>query len=303
MAVPKYSEFYNAFLESLRDGNVHTYNDCKNYVRIAMNLSKEDLSQITASGYALWVNRVGWCATYLKKAGLIASPKRSYFQITDTGLSVLSEGVTVTDKLLLERYPMFAKFKSHAPRETQSSEMSSSQIVDEETPQDTFERVYNEINEQLADELLSSVLSMSPTFFERLVVQLIEAMGYGGYAGAGFVTKASGDGGIDGIVNEDQLGFNLIYIQAKRWAPDTVIGKPEIQKFVGALMGPPKIDKGLYITTAKFSKGAEEYAAAQHVILVDGQKLTRLMIEFNVGVATQKSYNIKKLDSDYFEEQ
>lgn len=130
----------------------------------------------------------------------------------------------------------------------------------------------------------------------------MEGMGYGGYAGSGFVTKASGDNGIDGIINEDQLGFNLIYVQAKRWAPDMTISKPEIQKFVGALAGPPKIEKGLFITTAKFSQGAQEYADAQHVILVDGKKLTELMIQFNIGVSIQKKYEIKRIDNDFFEE-
>lgn len=264
MAVPKYSEFYNAFLESLADGQVHAYNECKDYVKAKKNLSEEDLSEITAE-----------------------------------------EGITITNKLMLERYPDFAEFTQHSAKSSSKEEKNKDYVetfISTETPQDTLERVYREINSQLAEELLASVLSMSPAFFERLVVQLMEGMGYGGYEGAGFVTKASGDGGIDGIINEDQLGFNLIYIQAKRWSPDTTIGKPEIQKFVGALMGPPRIDKGLYITTAKFSKGAEEYAKAQHIILVDGEKLTELMIKFGIGVATQKTYNIKRVDTDFFEE-
>lgn len=153
-----------------------------------------------------------------------------------------------------------------------------------ETPQETFERVYSIINEQLADELLAAIMDQTPTFFEALVVDLMKAMGYGD----GFVTKTSGDGGIDGIIHEDKLGFNLIYIQAKRWATDTTIGKPEIQKFAGAMMGPPKVDKGLFITTAKFSQGARDFANAQHIILVDGEKLTELMIEYNLGVSAQK---------------
>ncbi len=119
-------------------------------------------------------------------------------------------------------------------------------------------------------------------------------------AGDGFVTKATGDGGVDGIIYEDKLGFNLIYIQAKRWDKDSVIGKPEIQKFTGAMMGPPKVEKGLFITTAKFSQGAMDFAKAQHIILVDGEKLTELMIEYNLGVSAQKTYQIKRIDSDYF---
>lgn len=300
MAVPKYKDFYNVFLESLSDGQIHAYNDCKDYVKGKMNLSEEDLSVITASGYALWVNRLGWCTTYLKKAGLITSPKRSFFQITNSGSELLKEGVTITNQLMMERYPSFVEFRQRNGNKEVKPDREETEEI--ETPQDTLERVYQEINSQLSDDLLAAVLSMTSTFFERLVVQLMEGMGYGGYAGAGFVTKTSGDNGIDGIINEDQLGFNVIYIQAKRWSPDITIGKPEIQKFVGALMGPPKIDKGLYITTAKFSKGAEQYANAQHVILVDGKKLTELMIKFNIGVTTQNTYNIKRVDTDFFEE-
>lgn len=303
MAVPKYHEFYNAFLESLRDGETHAYNNCKDFVKKKMNLREGQLSEITASGYAVWVNRVGWCTTYLKKAGLISSPARSTFQITEAGSNLLAENVTITDKLLAERYPSFATFKQGGKNHTSGANSGLEAVTSEETPQDTLERVYKEINAKLADELLTTVLSMSPQFFEKLVVQLMEGMGYGGYDGAGFVTKSSGDGGIDGVINEDQLGFNSIYIQAKRWAPDTTISRPEIQKFVGALMGPPRIDKGLYITTAGFSKAAEEYATAQHVILIDGDKLTKLMIEFGIGVTTQKTYYIKRIDSDFFEEE
>lgn len=141
-------------------------------------------------------------------------------------------------------------------------------------------------------------MNQSATFFENIVVDLMQLMGYGD----GFVTKASRDDGIDGVINEDKLGFNLIYIQAKRWNPNTTIGKPEIQKFAGAMMGPPKIEKGLFITTAKYSQGAKEFANAQHIILVDGQKLTELMIEYGLGVSVQNIYKIKRIDSDYFSE-
>ena len=166
----------------------------------------------------------------------------------------------------------------------------------QETPQEALERAYALINDQLADDLLTEVLQQSPAFFEQLVVDLMKAMNYG----EGFVTKYSGDDGIDGIIHEDRLGFNLIYIQAKRWKPDITIGKPELQKFAGAMMGPPKVEKGLFITTAKFSPKAQEFANAQHIILVDGKRLTDLMIEYGVGVSTQKTYFIKRVDSDYF---
>lgn len=150
----------------------------------------------------------------------------------------------------------------------------------------------------ICDDLLTEIMNQPAAFFENLVVDLMKSMGYGD----GFVTKTSGDGGIDGIIHEDKLGFDLIYIQAKKWDINTVIGRPEIQKFAGAMMGPPKVEKGLFITTAKYSQGAKDFANAQHIILIDGQKLTELMIEYGLGVSTQKIYSIKRIDSDYFSE-
>ena len=175
-------------------------------------------------------------------------------------------------------------------------ETENAALEETETPQETMERMYQALNDQLAEDLLEVILQQSPYFFEKLVVDLMRAMGYG----EGFVTKSSGDDGIDGIIHEDKLGFNLIYIQAKKWKPGLSVGKPEIQKFAGAMMGPPKIEKGLFITTARFSQGAQEYAKAQHIILVDGRRLTGLMIEYNLGVSVQKSYQLKRIDNDYF---
>lgn len=302
LSVPKYYDFYNSFLASLSDGCIHSKKDCDEFVRQKMRLSPEDLSVLTASGYSLWVNRVGWCATYLKKAGLVESPKRAFFQITEEGKRVLAMGVTISDGFLAEKYPAFAEFKrgnkGHKPEEYFLPEPEQ-----QETPLETLERVYTEIDGQLSEELLSAILTMPPIFFERLVVRLMEGLGYGGFAGAGFITKASGDSGIDGIIHEDRLGFNSIYIQAKRWDPTSTVGRPEIQKFAGALLGPPKIEKGVYITTAKFSKEAEDYARAQHIILVNGKKLTELMIKSGIGVSTIKTYEIKRVDSDFFEDE
>ena len=302
MAVPKYNELYEVFLKSLCDGKIYKKQDCLNHIRAALKLTDDEYAETIASGTPLWVNRVNWCSTYLKKAGLVTSPVRASFQITKDGQNLLNERIPITNALLEQRFPSFASFIHPKQNKPESEESHEPELDSAETPQDTFDRVYGEINAQLADELLTAVLSMSPSFFEHLVIKLMEGMGYGGSAGSGFVTKASGDNGIDGIINEDQLGFNLIYVQAKRWAPDTTINKPEIQKFVGALAGPPKIEKGLFITTAKFSQGAQEYADAQHVILVDGKKLTELMIQFNIGVSTQKKYELKRIDNDFFEE-
>lgn len=302
MAIPKYNELYMPLLSALKDGSPHTTKETKQLVANAVSLSADELSALLPSGrQTIYANRFGWAVTYLKNAGLIETSQKHYLKLTKEGLSVVRSGVPVTNDFLAGQYPDFVAFKKRKngdlhPNNTPAPSEAQIETEESETPQETFERVYNIINEQLADDLLSEIMNQTPTFFERLVVDLMRSMGYGD----GFTTKQSGDDGIDGIIPEDKLGFNLIYIQAKRWNPSTKVGKPEIQKFAGAMMGPPRIEKGLFITTADFSQGAREYAKAQHIILVDGKKLTELMIEYGLGVSTQKTYKIKKIDSDYF---
>ena len=298
MALPKYDEFYRLVLNVLQDGKSHSMKEVRNLIAQTLQLTVQDLSETLSNGSSVYAGRVGWAKTYLKKAEMIDSPQRGYITITPAGQSLLASNEPITNALLAKLSSAFLDF--YRPQSGNStstpSDSGNTQISTPETPQETFERVYNLINEQLADELLNDVLNQSPVFFEHLVVDLMKAMGYGD----GLVTKYSGDDGIDGIIHEDKLGFNLIYIQAKRWKPDITITKPELQKFAGAMMGPPKVEKGLFITTAKFSPKAKEYATAQHIILVDGKKLTELMIEHGVGVSTQKAYLIKRIDSDYF---
>lgn len=298
MALPKYDKFYRLVLNALQDGKSHSMKEVRNSIAQTLHLTEQDLSETLSNGSSVYAGRVGWAKTYLKKAEMIDSPQRGYITITPAGQSLLASNEPITNALLAKLSSAFLDFyrpQSGNSTSTQS-DSGNTQISTPETPQETFERVYNLINEQLADELLNDVLNQSPVFFEHLVVDLMKAMGYGD----GLVTKYSGDDGIDGIIHEDKLGFNLIYIQAKRWKPDITITKPELQKFAGAMMGPPKVEKGLFITTAKFSPKAKEYATAQHIILVDGKKLTELMIEYGVGVSTQKAYLIKRIDSDYF---
>ena len=298
MALPKYDEFYRLVLNALQDGKSHSMKEVRNSIAQTLHLTEQDLSETLSNGSSVYAGRVGWAKTYLKKAEMIDSPQRGYITITPAGQSLLASNEPITNALLAKLSSAFLDFyrpQSGNSTSTQS-DSENTQISTPETPQETFERVYNLINEQLADELLNDVLNQSPVFFEHLVVDLMKVMGYGD----GLVTKYSGDDGIDGIIHEDKLGFNLIYIQAKRWKPDITITKPELQKFAGAMMGPPKVEKGLFITTAKFSPKAKEYATAQHIILVDGKKLTELMIEYGVGVSTQKAYLIKRIDSDYF---
>lgn len=298
MELPKYYELYVPFLEAVEDGGTHTVKEIKEAVAKKLRLSEESLAQRLASGrQAVFDNRIGWARTYLKKAGLIDVPKRACCRITEEGRSLLASGVRITDDMLAERYPEFAAFKYGGKGRAKAGEMADVRN-EAETPQETLERMYQTINEQLADDLATEIMNQSAAFFEGLVVDLMRAMNYGD----GFVTKASGDDGVDGVIYEDKLGFSLIYIQAKRWNPATTVGKPEVQKFAGAMMGPPRIEKGLFITTAKFSQGAREFAKAQHIILVDGKKLAGLMIEHGLGVSTQKTYRIKRIDSDYFAE-
>ena len=295
MALPKYNELYQPILSILSDGKSWPIRKVWEKAGEMLSISPEEMAlTLPSGGMGVFANRIGWARTYLKKAGLVDSPKRGYVQITEEGRRVLGADIAITNNYLM-RYPSFAEFQNRTVPQDKPEEVQEVS----ETPQETLDRVYKTINSELAEELLSEIMRQSPSFFETLVVDLMKAMGYGD----GFVTKASGDDGIDGIIHEDKLGFNLIYIQAKRWNPSVSIGKPEIQKFAGAMMGPPKIEKGLFITTAHFSQGARDYGEAQHIILVDGQKLTKLMIEYGVGVATQKTYLIKRVDSDYFAEE
>lgn len=301
MSLPKYNELYSPFLTAIQDGKLYSMKDVTASIANQLQLSKESLSEKLPSGtQTVFSNRVAWTKTYLKKAGLIENPKRAFVRISAEGKKLFSSGVEITDLFLIEKYPAFRNFKTSSVGSSVNNraENETLETVAEETPQETFERVYKSISDALADDLLTEIMNQSSDFFESLVVNLMQAMGYGD----GFVTKSSNDGGIDGIIHEDRLGFNLIYIQAKRWKTDTTITKPEIQKFAGAMMGPPKIEKGLFITTAKFSPGAKQFADAQHIILVDGQKLAELMIEYELGVSTQKIYKIKRIDSDFFNE-
>ena len=300
MASPKYNELYRLVLLSLQDGGTHSMKEVRDFIISTLHLTEQDLAETLPSNpkSSVFSGRVGWAKTYLLKAQMIDSPQRGHIFITPSGKALLESGISITNTVLAQKCPEFLDFYRRKNSGSDSITLAPDEVQAEvpETPQETFDRVYAIINEQLADDLLAEVLNQTPAFFEQLVVDLMKAMNYG----EGFVTKYSGDDGIDGIIHEDQLGFNLIYIQAKRWKPDVTIGKPELQKFAGAMMGPPRVEKGLFITTAKFSPKARDFANAQHIILVDGKRLTELMIEYGVGVSTQKAYLIKRVDSDYF---
>ena len=298
MAVPKFFEFFEGFLLAVEDGELHSAKEVREIIASSMNISSSDRAEMLPSGkQSTFDNRVAWARTYLDKAGLIETPQRGKYCITAEGKKALSSGAKI-DLKYLERSESFKEFHSVA---------SNNEIVDtaekEESPIEILDEAYQQINAVLASQIMDEVMKLSPSGFEKLVVKMLLNMGYGnGIEGAGKVTQQSNDGGIDGIIKEDQLGFSNIYIQAKQWAPDLTVSKPEIQKFVGALQG-QQAQKGLFITTAKFTSGAIQYAEnllGVKVVLIDGATLTKLMIKHNVGVSVEHTYEIKRIDSDFF---
>lgn len=304
MAVPKYKDMYSAFLTCLADGKVHKIPEVREYIAKEMKVSPEARQELLPSGrQSVFANRVGWAKTYLQKAGLLSSPARGCYCLTETGKAVLAkDGAAAVTNNYLSQFASFQEFCSRA--EAGSPSQGAGQEDAGQSPQDMIDRAYQQITQNLAEDLLAEIVKRPPAFFERLVVELLKKMGYGGsLEDAGVVLGRSGDEGIDGVIREDKLGFGLIYIQAKCWEPSRTIGRPEIQKFVGALAG-QGAGKGLFITTAQFTKEAREYAKKQHttkVVLVDGDTLSKYMIEFDLGVSTDTVYRLKHLDTDYFQ--
>jgi len=302
MAVPKFFEFFKGFLLAVQDGELHTAKDVRQILALDMQLSEEDRAEMLPSGkQSTFDNRVAWARTYLDRAGLIETPSRGKYRITDNGRKALASGEEINLKYL-EKSEKFRGFRRTITPQALS-------LVDEEkneSPMEVLDAAFQQVTATLSGQLMDEVMKLSATEFEKLVVSLLLHMGYGnGITEAGMVTQPSNDGGIDGIIKEDQLGFSSIYIQAKQWAADQTVGKPEIQKFVGALQG-QQAQKGLFITTAKFPSGALQYAnnlLGTKVVLVDGLTLTRLMIKHNVGVSVEHIYEVKKVDSDFFSEE
>lgn len=302
MAVPKFFEFFEVFLKVLSDDELHTAKEVRNAIAVRMTLSEDDLAQMLPSGKKrTFDNRVMWARTYLDKAGLIETPARGKYRITDAGKKALLSGEKI-DLAYLDRSDAFKEFH----QVTTSHPTDDVLEVKDESPLEVLESAYAQVTATLASQLMDEVMKLTPVEFERLVVKLLLRMGYGnGIDDAGLVTQQSNDGGIDGIIKEDQLGFSHIYIQAKQWGTEQTVGAPEIQKFVGALQG-KQAQKGLFITTAKFSSGARQYASnllGVKVVLVDGSSLTKLMIKHNVGVSLEQVYEVKRIDTDFFAEE
>lgn len=299
MAIPGFQDFMLPLLKLAADEKEHSVREAIESMAKLFNVSDEERQELLPSGSArLLDNRVGWASTYLKKAGLLESPRRSYFHITPLGLKVIKTNPARIDTKFLEQFPEFLEFKTGSNEETKDSTVSPQESP--KTPEEILEEKYQQIRDSLAMELLAKVKCCPPSFFEELVVDLLLKMGYGGSRkDAGQAIGKSGDGGIDGIIKEDRLGLDIIYVQAKRW--DGPVGSQEIQKFVGALHG-QGARKGVFITTSDFTKPAIEYAnkIESKVVLINGRQLANHMIDFNVGVSDYKSFQIKKIDSDYF---
>ena len=303
--IPSYERMMPIVLAALQDDASHSLRQVYDAVCAHYAFTPEQLSQTLPSGRQTTVrSRVGWAKTYLVKAGLIAQPKRGICLITARGKAALASGQPI-DNRYLAQFGEFVAF-SLASSESSATPLAVAQqpsIPSQQTPQEQIEQALAALNNSLADELLGEILALSPRFFEQLVVDLMVAMGYGGSGQeAGQTTRYSSDGGIDGIIKEDKLGLDSIYLQAKRYT-DKTVGRPDIQAFAGAL-DLHRARKGVFITTSGFSREAQEYVGLieKRIVLIDGARLTALMIEHNVGVSTRQVFAIKALDSDYFSE-
>lgn len=317
MAIPDFQSIMLPLLKLASDGKEHSIEEARQKMASVFSLTDEDRKVLLPSGrQTVFSNRVAWAKVYLHHAGVLNSPRRGYFQISDRGREILRETPEEVNVKYLERYPEFIEFRAtdkkpkKAPTESQAhgTEVMSrlyglEPASDQETPEEMLESAYQSLRTDLIAELLVRLKNCSPQFFERLVVEVMLKMGYGGSRKeAGEAIGATGDEGIDGIINEDRLGLDVIYLQAKRW--QGTVGRPEIQKFVGALHG-KRARKGIFITTGTFSAEALDFVSQieSKVALIDGKQLAAMMIDSNVGVTPQAAYETKRIDSDYFDEE
>jgi restriction system protein len=308
MPIPDFQSVMRPLLNLVKDGADHTFRESIEALAKHFAVSEEERRVQLPSGRAeLFVNRVGWAKTHLRMAGLIENRSRGIFRITERGLQVLRDNPTRIDMKVLQAEPSYSLARGARSRldSTKPKGDSDSAIEDVEnrTPEEVIEEAYVTLRENIAKDLLQRLKTASPHFFERLVVELLVKMGYGGTRkDAGQAIGKSGDEGIDGIIKEDRLGLDTIYIQAKRW--ENSVGRPEIQKFAGALQG-FRAKKGIFITTAEFTSEARHYAERidSKIVLLDGSEVAELMIDFGLGVSSVASYEVKRVDSDYFSEE
>jgi restriction system protein len=297
MAIPDYQSIMLPLLTYIADKKEHSLRGVIDGLADQFKLSDEERRKLLPSGQqALFDNRVGWARTYQKKAGLIESTRRGYFRITQRGLEVLKQNPSKINIKFLMQFEEFREFKKPKPAEPPKPPEGA------ETPEEELEAAYQNLRDELASELLQQIKDGTPSLFEKIVVELLVKMGYGGSRkDAGQAMGGGGDEGIDGIIKEDRLGLDIIYIQAKKW--ENNVSRPEIQKFAGALQG-KRAKKGIFVTTSAFSQGAIDYVSNidSKIVLIDGESLAQLMIEHNIGVNPVAMYDVKKIDSDYFTE-
>lgn len=307
MAVPDYQSVMLPLLKfAAQKGAETSTSEAVEVLAKEFGLTEDDLKEMLPSGIqSTFANRIGWASTYMKKAGLLETTRRGFYQITDRGRDLLKKQPKTINVKLLKQYPEFLKFQQL--KGTRSGDkvldFKGTSDVSIATPSEALESAYENLRDELADELLARLKKVSPAFFERVVVELLVKMGYGGSrADAGKAIGRSGDGGIDGIIKEDKLGLDVVYIQAKRW-DNNPVGRPDVMQFAGALQA-QRANKGIFITTSRFTDDARNYVSqiGSKIVLIDGEQLTGLMIEHDVGVSTVSLYPVKKVDSDYFEE-
>jgi len=307
MAVPDYQSVMLPLLQfAARKGTEISTSEAVEALATELGLTEDDLKEMLPSGIqSTFVNRIGWASTYMKKAGLLEATRRGFYQITDRGRDLLKKQPKTINVKLLKQYPEFLEFQQLKGTRSgdKVAESKGSSDISTATPSEALEAAYENLRDELADELLARLKKISPAFFERVVVELLVKMGYGGSrADAGKAIGRSGDGGIDGIIKEDKLGLDVVYIQAKRW-DNNPVGRPDVMQFAGALQA-QRANKGIFITTSRFTDDARSYVSkiGSKIVLIDGEQLTNLMIEHDVGVSTVSLYPVKKVDSDYFEE-
>jgi restriction system protein len=304
VAVPKYQETMLPALKAIARSGSLSRQAAISAIAVEFKLSDEDKSELISRGTPRYASNIGWALTYLKQAGLVESVRRGEYGLTDRGREVLRKKPKTINNQFLSQFAEFSEFRGRrSSRENQSeldTENSKAQSL-ELTPNEALEAAYLTLRAAVESELISAVKIGSASFFEQIVIDVLVAMGYGGNrAGAANAIGKSGDGGIDGIIDEDRLGLDVIYVQAKRW--DGTVGRPEIQKFNGALAG-HRARKGVFVTTSSFTKDALEYVQRidARIVLIDGDLLASLMYEHGVGVSVRKNYEVKSLDGDYFD--
>ena len=302
--IPDFQTLMLPFLQHIADGKEHSTTETLDSLAVQFKLTEEELNHYLPSGnQKIFYNSVFWAKAHLKMAGLLENTKRGHFKITDIGKQVLSSKPSIINLVFLKQFPEYLENSGKSKTDEKYSIIEIDSDESSATPEEILESNYLKIRKNLALEILTKIKSSTPAFFENLVVELLVKMGYGGtIKEAGKSIGRSGDEGIDGIIKEDRLGLDIIYIQAKRW--ENVVGRPEIQKFVGALAG-QGAKKGVFITTSRFTDEAKEYQPKNEtkIVLIDGKQLADLMIDFDLAVSTTHTFTIKRIDNDYFEEE